>query len=334
LLRVYGPANLRKAQVPAATLLLWLYKSWIAGLNNNVWEALATTAGKMFLSILPYSNGLWLANPLSLLRAPNKVLQAVDIINMTCTRDARDFPEPVDGVVLNVPVANSGDAAKPQASATAAEQALSGIYRWAYPPSDIAGTDRQAGVTLNRDRYYHFLSMPGWLDFLQDLSNQGEVGEQGKTTHDQAALAVGTSFSKIAPGVAREMYAQFKATRAALELTLPWREDLMPGTGVKVENSQEQSISFLGTTLYGMINSTNFVCDVLQDSPVLLTKVQLVAVRSEIDNQSPPTGFGLSSSALFQGAWVGMNLQGQLLADPPPHTPYKAPPAPHSSVPR
>jgi hypothetical protein len=335
LLQIYGPANLSPLKVTPSPLLLWLYNNWCAGLNSNVWTALSDTANKMFLSVLPYNNGLWLANPLSLLRKPSKFLRAREIINMTTTLAARDFPEPVDGVVLNVPCVFQGDVENNPnwQNLSKAEQALIGAYRFVYPPTDIAGAAGAVRDNINRDRYYHFLSMPDWLSEVNEIENVGKPAAKGTTTYSPEALQIGDRYAAIGPAVAREMYAQFKATRTALQLTLPWREDLMPGTVVAVENTPDQTISFLGATLYGMIESTTFVCDVLQNAPALLTRVQLVAVRSEIDNQPPPTGFGLDASAMFEGAWVGMDLQGKLLTKPPA---FKALPPlaqPYSTVP-
>jgi hypothetical protein len=331
LVRLYGPANLSRLPV-TAQLLIWLYQSWMSSLNSNVWSALQTTANRLLFTLLPYNSGLWLANPLSLLQAPNVVLRAHEIVNLTQALEAREFPEPIDGVVLRAPVPYVGDPGA-ASEVTAALQSAQGIWRFVYPPAAIGGSASMADK-INGDRYYHYLDMPEWVSTVPNMYLAAVAGKDGKSVAPAEALTqTGTVYSEIGTALAREMYAQFKIYRAALELMLPWREDLMPGTVVKVEDVPAETISFLGNSMYGMIRATSFSCDVVQNSPTLSTKIQLVAVRSKEDNQSPPTGYGLESSALFEAPWVGMDIQGQLLAEVPEHKAFKAQPAAHSTVP-
>ena len=334
LIQAYGPANLSPLLIEPATMLNWIYANWCVGLNSNVWGALVDSAAKLFLAILPYSDGLYLANPLALLRQPNKRLRASELINITTTLSARDFPEPVDGVVLKVPVLYPGDVGV-DTTASEATLARQGAFRFAYPPVNSNGSTEMVTENILNGRYYHWLDMPEWLQYLDNLSNYSEADRLGKTKiAEDRTNGIGQLYKVTGPAVAKEAYAQFKCTRAAMQLTLPYREDLMPGTVVAVENTPAQSISFLGKTLYGMIESTSFICDVFQSAPTLLTRVQLVAVRSENDNQEPPKGFGLAKSEMYEGAWVGMDLQGKLLKEAPASTPMPPLTEANSSVPQ
>jgi len=112
---------------------------------------------------------------------------------------------------------------------------------------------------------------------------------------------------------ARSLYGQLRAQQAQIQLTFPFRIDLMPGTVVELENTEAAPLSFIGDSLFGMVQSVTIACSTLEDNPSLLTTVQLVSVRNTQDNDDDNITF--DGHPIYEGRWVGIDLDGILLKD-------------------
>jgi hypothetical protein len=268
--------------------------------NSNTWETLKRACAQFFLHIVPYNNGFYIANPLALLQVPSKVIKTSEYVNIQQTT-ARNRIEPVDGVVVRIP--------------SKIEPGLPGVISPViYPPLE------QASVMPTK-KYYHFASVPPWLyPVLRDqfgARSSKPVNKHNRSTVEEgkqpAIENVPEHFEVVGAAVAKMIYSLLKMNKTAVSLTMPYRDDLMPGTAVQIENTDAEDLSFIGDTLHGMIYSTSIECSTLQAPGSIRTIVQVVSVRNTEDN----TNLGLAEHPIYSHTWVGTDLCGNLLAEPP-----------------
>jgi len=295
LLDTYDPANL--TDIPTATsfnlLESFAEKYLELWRTSNNWEALRRTAQYMFMHIVPYNNGLYLANPLSLMKTPSVEIRTRDYISLA-QQVAATLTEPVDGVVIRVPNALGLDNA-----------------RFMFPKPD-----KGAQAKL---RYYHFREFPAWTHVYAEQMF-GKITSQGVSETERAATQSTPNkenpaevYQELGERLAQAIYADLRMRKGALRLTLPYREDLMPGTIVSVVSTGAEDMSFIGDTLYGMIKKTNIVCDMLQEKGMLNTFVEVVSVRNTKDNNDP--NLALETHPIYEEPWVGIDLFGGFTLD-------------------
>ena len=298
LIRDYCPANLTRIipepdaymeQVSARFSEYWR--------TENTWQALVGTAKHLYMAMVPFNTGFYVANPFALDRQPAKVIRAADFINNKQTSNG-NLAEPVNGVVI--------------ASPTNAEE------NFTFP--DILAPDETTARLANR--YYHYRKFPDWLQpmvkYMYGASTPGSVYYPKPVPNfsNSGAQGIAEYFQQVGVRIAKTIYSQMKQRQATIQLMFPYRDDLMPGTVVSVATGGQDDISFLGDTLYGMIARTVVVCDITQeDSPALNTYVDITGVRNSEDNANDNITF--DGHPLYEGRWVGVDMFGEFLSDPP-----------------
>jgi hypothetical protein len=268
--------------------------------NSNSWESLLRACSQFFLHVVPYNNGIYIADPLALFQVPSKVITSKEYTNIQQS-SARGKVEPVDGVVVRVP-------AKVEPSANSL---LSPIV---YPPVT------QAPVMPTK-RYYHFASVPPWLHPILSASfgtrNSKPVNKTNRSSVEEGKELevenVPEHYQNVGERLAKMLYSMVKMDKTAMSLLMPFRDDLMPGTNVQIENTDSEDLSFIGDTLYGMIYSTSIECSTLQPPGRIQTTIQVVSVRNTQDNEA----LGLDEHPIYSHPWVGIDLFGNFLEDPP-----------------
>ena len=326
LVKDYNPANLTE-------FLPWLsdgYKVSEAMLtryeagwkNQNLWQAILAAANFMFLSIVPYNEGFYIANPFGWLTTPNLTLTSGEYTSLRQST-AMNVMEPVNGVVVTIPPIINKDTQGKDAGAYPVE------WNYFYPPLITSGgkpiyksKGEATGATIKQGMYYHRRSLPSWLypaasrpfGWLNHDPKRKSQVRRDKPDVDLVEWA-----DQVGTRAARWVYAQLLSEQAAASFIVPYREDIMPGTILKIEtdNSASADTSIVGDTLYGMVSNIKIYCSTLEESPVLQMEVQVTHLRGAGDNQEPPNGVALAETPLYQNAWVGMDLFGELLADVP-----------------
>lgn len=304
----YDPANVREfVPTPADYLESVVGKFAENWINNNSWEAAANTARYLFMDIVPFNTGFYIANPSSLDREPAITITSEEYINLRQDDRANLF-EPIDGIIIRKPTGVS----------------INDEDFTSFPPFN---------QRTDKDNYYHFREMPDWAYPIsqlvwasvrkrkigknkdkkspassrrQDLIDR--VKEAGYESLDDYYQNIGTRICKAA-------YAEAKIAQAGASLLFPYREDLMPGTNIKLEVSEEdvEDTNFIGTTLYGMIQSTTITGSQLEDKGSLNTSINVLALRNEKDNNDDTLTF--DGHGIYEGPWAGMDLFGNLIRD-------------------
>jgi hypothetical protein len=172
-----------------------------------------------------------------------------------------------------------------------------------------------------KNAYYHYKTLPDWLYNESSFRyNNGEkiISEKNRATANAKEADAGAQkahYSQVGDWAAKMAFANARTNKAGVTLVFPFRDDLMPGTTVKIENSDAEDLSFLGATLYGMVSSTSISCNMLGESGTLNTVIRVGAVRNESDNNSDNLTF--TETPFYEGDWVGVDLYGNLLSEAP-----------------
>jgi hypothetical protein len=315
LIQSYDPANLTPlgAGLDFTNVAYAIYGKYAQDWGQrNTWEALVSVCKMLYLHLIFYNEGFYIANPNSLINTPQKNILSDEYYSISETRMRDINKSAVDGVVLRHPFAKLKNKSNPNILAV-------------YPKikQEIAqanGEDLPAP-----DKFYHFADIPMWLqnsarahwaDDVKKVNRGTAKGASKKAKRDQPLTEY---YETVGDRVAKAMYAEMQAVNATVQLNMPYREDLMPGTMVSIENSDTLNIKFMGETIYGMIETTVFKCDVMSNSPDLSTFIHVSAARTEKDNQAPEEGYGLTEHPIYEGIWVGTDLFGNLIAGQPAH---------------
>lgn len=304
MIQIYEPANLTKILPETTAFLRYIgltYKdSWR---GQNSWEALKKTANSLFLSLVPYSRGFYIANPYSLYRFPAKTIHTSEYIKMSLGNRA-DLSESKDGVVLTPPTGYVGDGSQGY---------ISDVFTF---PKLTYGNDASATV----GKYYHFRPYPAWIQplihYLNGPSKEGSTFGEAPSPVFNGIGNISEYYKLVGNGLAQAMYGQIRQKQSTANITFPFRVDIMPGTNIKFLNSN-QELSFIGAIIHGMTIGTTFVCDTLADNPVLQTLVEVTALRNDRDNSNVEHILTSDRDPIYEGHWVGISLNGELLSKEP-----------------
>jgi len=316
LINVYDPANLNNITTTGETVLNALNKTFTQGwLSSNCWNSLVRTCRKFFLHLVPFNTGVYICNPTALIRTPSVNILSKEYISIKET-DADTLNERIDGVIIKKPGSYDVDA-----------------FEISFP--ETSAIDSPA-----KKAYFHYRSFPDWLYNEAELrygAGQGKVTETNRATVDAKdsttpSGSLSDHYQTVGERIAKAVFSEARTKKSALTLVFPYREDLMPGTIVKIENSGAEDMNFIGETLYGMVRSTRFTCDMLSESGTLNTSIIVGGVRNEIDNASD--NFTFEKHPIYQENWVGSNLAGNMLSEAPKSDTLKEPtPSTNSSDP-
>jgi hypothetical protein len=302
-LRDYPQANLTQINLDPFTLVDQLVDSFKdTWMRSNAWDALRRTMAYYQMAIVPYNTGVYLANPFGLLKAPIKEITSNNYINIRASQPT-NLAEPVDGVVIVVPLRGVGQQ-------EAREQPLIKNLI-AYPPP-------AEGFNVGTDRFYHYRSLPAWLapaasqpwGPVSGPVNRGKAG----MVNGQKIEAAADFYETVGLRVAQLFYSRMKERKTAVRVTFPFKMDLMPGTNVSLENSGADDMSFLGTTMHGMINSTTISCSMLEGAGGRLnTSCEVVNVRSNTDNEE----LAVDTHPIYSNHWAGIDITGAFVSEVP-----------------
>lgn len=335
MVRDYNPANLTE-------FVVWLGNSWKISLamlsryeaawrTQNLWQAILDAAKFMFLSIVPYNEGFYIANPFGWLQTPNLTLSSGEYTSLRQST-AMNVMEPVSGVVVTIPpVVIKNTTAKNQ-------KAYKVEWNYYYPPLVTPEGDpiykskgEATGAKIKKGMYYHRRSLPEWLYPFASRpfgwADYSQPERKSKIAREKPDVNLADWADQVGTRAARWVYAQLLSEQAAISLIVPYREDIMPGTILKIQTeSGNTGTSIVGDTLYGMVHKIKIYCSTVEESPILQMEVQVTHVRSEKDNQEPPDGVVLAETPLYQDSWVGVNLFGDPLSEiPASSSPMKIP---------
>jgi len=199
-----------------------------------------------------------------------------------------------------------------------------------------------AGQERGPSRYYFRRTFPDWIQPISHMENgafstskpvteetKNEIPQlTPKNTLDlskQNAKNLREFYRSVGQLLAQMIYAQTTQPQIVLKVDCPFREDLMPGTVVKLKNPVDGSFSFIGDSLYGMVASTTVMCDMTSERGDFGISASVVNVRNEEDNADD--ALTLDGNPLYEGRWVGIDIYGNLL-DKAYAAGFKAPPTP------
>lgn len=289
--------------------------------EHNLWQAVLAVCQYMQLSIVPFNNGFYIANPFGLIQEPDLVLDSGDYVSLRQSTTMRSR-SPMNGVVVSIPPLQI----KQQTGDNTANTDTS--WNFFYPPlratngTAIYKAKGETGAKLGAGMYYHWCSLPSWLypvatrqfGELRTDAKRKSVVQRPKATQDLAEWA-----DTMGVRAAKMLYAEMLMEQAAISLVLPYREDIMPGTVLRIQTGSADAAAagFIGDTLYGMVNNVRLYCSTTDSSPHLNLEVQLTHVRGTADNQEPPSGIALAAVPLHENRWVGTDLFGTLLKKMP-----------------
>jgi hypothetical protein len=308
LVRVYEPANFTDIAPPPQAMLESYTKAYLnVWQNSNNWNALLATAKQFFMHVVPYNRGIYLANPFSLDRQPAIVLESSEYLNMS-KQVAADLGEPVDGVVLRPPQSDIDPA-----------------FQFVFPPQDPMQT-----VSDTQKRYYHYRNFPEWIQnyvYMMYGPLTGPVAEANKAAFRTRQFNFGATgagslkdyMETVGIRLAHAIYADLRDKKASVQISTPYRQDLMPGSVIQLAKTGAVDMDFIGDTLYGMVRGVSYICDMTQDNGQLNVFANISSVRNTADNEDDALTF--DGNPMFQGRWVGTDLDGNFLSDPPEATP-------------
>ncbi len=301
LLKPYEGAQVTQFTLPPApyveSVSRQFRQSWV---TSNCWEALKRTANYLFLNLVPYNEGMYIANPLALAREPAIEITPDEYVSWAPGM-RRNIAEPVDGVVITVPRVSSRAEIK-----------------IAFPPLE--------GGLEKTNRFYHFRSLPDWVSPIASLpyGKKPAVGKvQFRPGGGAARCAVekqkapmeggniDTHIETAGQALAKVIYSQLKLTTKVAKANFPFRTDLMPGTNVKFTSSDSAAVEFIGDVLYGMVVGTTFSGDMTQDKGRLGVSVDIATLRNEQDNSNDEMTF--ADHPVYSTLWKGIKLDGELL---------------------
>jgi len=309
-IRTYDPANVLNLDPDLQTYLLYISKKFSEDwMSHSTWEALVATAKDLFLQIIPFNTGFYIANPYALNRNPSVVIKAREYSKVTQGLVA-DLGEPKDGIVIRPPVR----------SKTLDAGGASDVFSF---PNVILGKD----ALLNK--YYHYRTFPAWIQTAMSDRNHALTPDKAFSPvvdpkFPRNAESLADYYKQVGGNLARAMYGELKQKQTSSTMVFPYRLDLMPGTNIQFDDS-DKGISFIGDTTHGMVTSTTMVCDNLAEDPILTTSVEITALRNSKDNDDDE----LTSNGhpVFAEQWVGIDIEGKLLRklDPPVDGPVDLP---------
>jgi hypothetical protein len=289
--------------------------SWKQG---NAWKGLLAASQYMWLHVVPYNTGAYIANPLPILKKPQVALASHEY-QMISRDSLRDLKQPIDGIYLTMSgFLNPSDMTR---------------FSTTYPPlSPDNPNGIQPGTQNFGNRYYlqKQIGEKAWLvPYLEDqfggLDPKEPRGDSEVNRQTPTVVEAGTEkdfrefMQTIGNRVAQYMYGMELLKGKRVRLQLPWRTDLMPGSVVVAQGTGNKSIEFLGQDLYGMVSSTRFIVDNQSTPPQLHTIVELAGVRGQKQNEE----FGIDSDPIYEDAWTGVDLFGTFIEDGPATSPYR-----------
>ena len=293
LLIPFEGAALDEVVLPAFSYIQAIATRYRQGWGNaNNWQALVDTCRFLDLAIVPTATQLHIGNPFSLARTPDIELTSNEILSMKQIHKSPDVVR-VDGVIVKVP--RSG--VRPQDII-------------AYPPLENKNI-------VDHGKYYRVVQMPSWAyPFAAQTYGPaagGKISYKARNAVEESPGApptnVANDFQTIGERLAKVRYANLRMGQNTVQLTLPFRTDLMPGTNIKVHNDSTEDMSFIGSSLYGMITRTRIVGDMMQDKGRLNTYISVGSVRGETDNSDNDLTF--EGNPLYSGAWAALNIKGE-----------------------
>lgn len=275
--------------------------------QQNAWQSLLSSSKYFMMHILPFNNGFYVANPYSLDRNFDVEIKSGEYLRLAKSRNER-LSEPVNGVAMRPP------AGIPYGNISAD---TSNYWREAY----VFPRPNNGNII---DGYYHFRQFPSWLykERAWTVNKPAKGKPLSEKPDPDSTESLKEFYNTVGIRVARAIYGQLLNDQTAITINFPWRTDLMPGTRFKLINDEASDISFIGSSLHGMVTSTQFRCSVMSDSPDLSVIVQAVSVRNETDNEKDNLTY--DGHPIFDDRWVGMNLDGSLLSAAP-ETPKRKP---------
>jgi hypothetical protein len=294
LLKPYEGANISQFVISVAPFIASVStkyrQSWS---TSNNWEALRRTANYLFLNLVPYNEGMYIADPLALAREPAIEIDPDEYLSWAPGM-RMNLAEPVDGVSIAVP--RTGGRAQLKIS---------------FPPIEGA---------VKNNRFYHFRNLPDWVypiaSMLYGRKPGGKVGIVARcAVEKQKAKMEGGNIDKhietVGQALAKVIYSQLKLTTKVARAKFPFRTDLMPGTNIKFTSSDSAAVEFIGEVLYGMIISTRFSGDMTQEKGRLGVDVDIATLRNEQDNSNDEMTF--AEHPVYAKLWKGTKLDGELL---------------------
>jgi len=264
-----------------------------SGFTGNIWQSLVRAATEFYLMLVPYSDGVWIANPSAYLREPDVTLTANDVISIRAQQTSNIFP--VHGVYMQVSRTIS-DAADPIVAG--------GMTYW---PRD------EKGLAM-KGRMYHQKQFPDWMTGLvTDINNP--VKPPAEAAGERSTLKPGRVLPDIRDLIFGAVKTEFAAANLAAQLTVAtnYREDLHPGTRVAIDVSNIEGVSFLGNILHGLIVSTRHSISNAQGSAAYTTTLEIAGVRSDTDNNRDE--YTWVDEPLYDEVWTGCLLDGTLLQE-------------------
>jgi len=268
-------------------------ESWV---TSNAWESLKRASNYVFMNLVPYSEGIYIAPTLALGRttavdiSPDDYIAWVPGVRETTA-------EPVDGVVASVPIVRGGGEA----------------FKIAFPPLDDGGAGQ-----VKQNRFYHFRQLPDWVypiaAFLYGKKS-GRVNKRNKAAVEKQNPKIegenlAAHFKTVGEAIVKVIYSQMKMSTKVGRVTFPFRTDLMPGTNVKFQSSDADAVEFIGDELTGMVSRTHFAGDMTQGQGSLTMNLDISTLRNKQDNENDEVTF--AEHPVYDKLWKGTKLDGTL----------------------
>ena len=272
--------------------------------TSNAWDALVATCRYLYMAVIPYNKGFYIANPCAYVRDPAVSLRSAEYLSIAQSKTDEDLV-PVDGVVISVP-----------ATTLIPEDA----FKVAYPVPLEGLQEAQSG------KYYAFRELPDWVHPINNYmyggargnpitpTNRGDVDKEEFEADSVGASNISDYYRQIGVRLAKLIYSTMRSEGTAVAITLPYREDLMPGTRIQLENSGAEDMSFIGDTLHGMIVKTSVVGDMLSEHGKLNTIIHITGIRNQIDNNNDNVTF--KDHPVYEKVWTSINIDGEFTVEP------------------
>jgi len=267
-------------------------ESWVTA---NAWEALKRAAHYLFINLVPYNEGIYIAPTLALGRETSVDISPDDYISWAPGL-RETTAEPVDGVVASVPIGDGRIG-----------------FKIAFPPLDDGGAGQ-----VKQNRFYHFRQLPDWVYPIAAMmygKKSGKVNKKNKGAVEkkQPKLEGGNlkeHFNSVGEAIVKVIYSQMKMTTKVGRVTFPFRTDLMPGTNIKFDSSDAAAVDFIGDELVGMVSRTHFSADMTQGQGSLTVNLDISTLRNKQDNENDDMTF--AEHPVYDKVWKGTKLDGTL----------------------
>jgi hypothetical protein len=257
--------------------------------NSSMWQATVRACNNIFLRIIPFNTGFYIGQPMAAVRTPNVQLKSTEYIELKQSV-VDNLAEPVDGVVIRDPLDLLGRDFN--------------LDNRAFPPVD----------KNSKGKYYHFMDFPAWAKpFANEFYNATQNIKKNKVAAQRKDPEIQDKedyYNRVSTRVAKAVYSQMREKKLVVSITLPYRDDLMPGTLIQLENSGAFDLSFFGgATYFGMIQGMKIIGDMTQASGKLNTFLDIVNIRNEEDNNDDDLTF--EDHPIFSnGTWKAIDLFG------------------------